>query len=306
MSNYKNYAICVPTYNRKQPLCLKLLEYDENVTLNLFVRTELYETDFYDELKAMNRVNVIDCGPVALGDARQFIMNWCKLRRYKYAVLLDDGVANITSYNPFDKVHDVIEKAINIMETDPLSEKVIGFTLHKRIGFYADGRTIAIDDTTYPDVNYFLSFPAQAVILNVDKAFEYHLTYKDISITGFEDCAFFGDAIKQGLVYCSRKGFRIDGIVPNEKKTGGSHSATEDLEEKYDRQNATCCQYLGNMMCYSLQKRYRSFAKCCLSLVVWDLDYIREVMIDNPIENKAIIDAGFIFDEVRKDDTQCK
>lgn len=292
-----NWKLCVPTYNRKEPLILKLLDRDPNLELYFFVRQELIDEGFYDDLANRDRCHVVSIGLGThdLGASRAFIMEWCKSTGTKYCVQFDDGIFNIHDDSaPNATISETISKCCDIMENDPMKEQAIGFSFHKRIGMYNDGRTILYDDSKLSDANYFVSFPAQAVILNVPLAFEHNITYKTLDEVGFEDCAFFADAVKNRLVYCSRKHIRIDGIVPNMPKAGGSHSASQNLERKYDLQNERCIKYIGNMMGVSIEKRYRSYANGLLSYIIWNTDFFRETLCDKPIENEAVVKAKFL------------
>ena len=297
MKQSKPWALCVPTHNRKEPKILKMLNSDPELEINFFVRTELYETGFYEELEKRDRVKVIPLGYglCELGLTRDRIMRWCEDNNIDYCCMFDDGIFNVSdSLNISATISEVFDNCVSIMRTNKFSDRTIGFSFHKRIGEYADGRHVIWDDSSLGEHEYFLTFPAQAVILNVKLAKEKNVRYKPLYEVGFEDCAFFADAVRQSLVYCSRKSFTIDGIVPNEKKLGGSHSSSESLEQKYDVQNQRFMRYAGPMMGYHLEKRYRSFAKGLLSLIIWNTDFFREVLCEKPEENKEIVDNLFL------------
>lgn len=292
-----NWRLCVPTHNRKNPLILKMLERDTNLDVYFFVRQELIDDGFYDELAKKDRCHVIsvDYGVHELGASRAFIMDWCRRNNVKYCVQFDDGIVNLTDNDePSATISATIDKCCDIMDNDPMKDQVVGFSFHKRVGIYNDGRTILCNDDKLSDANYFVSFPAQAVILNVETAFKHNIVYKTLDEVGFEDCAFFADAVKERLVYCSRKSIRIDGVVPNMPKAGGSHDGVVNLEKKYDDQNERCLKYIGNMMGVSVEKRYRSYANGLLGYIIWDTDFFREALCDKPIENEQIIAQKFI------------
>lgn len=293
----RKWCLCVPTHGRKLPKILKMLDRDPDLEINFFVRTELAREGFYDELlDYSDRVHVHTIGYdfTELGLTRQYIMDWCLENDIKFCCMFDDGMTNVESTIPGLTISAIFSNICYIMEHDRYSDKVIGFSLYKHFGEYADGRIIECKYPAMQEHNYFLTFPAQAVILNVQMAAKHKIKYKSLNEVGFEDCAFFADAVKAGLIYCSRKGYTVDGVVPNERKPGGSHTvAYNSIEDKYDIQNARCMNYIGNMMGCHIEKRYRSFAKGLMSYLIFNTDFYREVLCDNPEANQQIIQDRF-------------
>ena len=287
------FGIFIPTYNRKSPLCLNLLTRDSDIELNLCVRSELYDKGFYDELEKLDRVNIVKLGYglTELGETRERIMEIVKLKNIDYCLMLDDGVKDIFDVaNSNFSLTQVIECAIRVIEE---SENAIGFTFLKRHVLDENGKSIRElrhFDKLYE--RYFLTFPTQAVLLDMKKVLKYDLHYQSLSTVGFEDAAFFGDAIKCGLTYVGSYSIQMNAIAPNIKKSGGSHSESEQLEERYDTLNKRCMKYL-NMMGTSIEKRYRNYVGGYLSLIIWDLDFFRDVLITNREKNQKIIDNHF-------------
>lgn len=293
------HALCVPTYGRKMPKILDMLKADKNITINFFVRGEDYDSSFYDDLKNIERVNVhsLGYGLHELGETRQRIAEWCYKNNIEFCFMFDDGITNLVNTVALHKtITEIMEDVIDYMQCDPLKHKLIGWSFHKRFGEYANGDKVLWDDSHIKDERYFLSLPAQALVINIKTMFKYKLAYKSLDEVGFEDCAFFADCVKQGLIFAARKNIVIDGVVPNEIKLGGSHTKLENLEKKYDAQNRRCLKYIGPMMGVYLEKRYRSYAKGLLSYIIFDTNYYREVLCDKPEKNKKIIQEHFMFD----------
>lgn len=292
----KRYAICIPTYKRKQPLCLKMLKEDSNVELNLFVRQELLDEKFYDELEKRDRVNVISLGYGLheLGETRERIMQWCRDNEVKYCVMLDDGVYNIQSsiFSDIDSAYHItrtIELMCNRMDWE--KENVIGasFMKYEAMNCYEHKTTL---DKNIVEEYYLANVPTQAVLLDIKKCEKYDLHYKSLDKVGFEDCAFFVDALKKGCLYASAPQWLFAAIVPNAVKPGGSHEKTTNLEYKYDFQMKRCKEYLGNIYGVTLEKRWRNYAQSMLMMIEIDCKYFREVLL-NPVVNKQIIDDQF-------------
>lgn len=291
-----NFRVCVPTYNRKEPKCLEMLELDKELELDLFVRQELIDSGFYDELAKRERVHLHSLGEgvTCIGDTRERIFNWCKSHNVKYCAMFDDGMCNvINTRNERLSISNVFNMCVDIMEKSPLKDKYAGFCYVKRVAYYADGRTAIYDDSKLAEEDYFLFGPFQTCLWNIDIIKEHDLHVHTLEEVGFEDCAFFADCLKKGLVFGSRKYIKVDGVVPNETKSGGNHTLTENIEKKYDKQIAKCMEYIGNMYGVYVKKRYRSYAKGLLGLITFDLDYFREALVLRPEENKTVIERGF-------------
>lgn len=288
--------VCVPTYNRKEPKCLEMLELDKELELDLFVRQELIDEGFYDELAKRERVHLHSLGEgvTCIGDTRERIFDWCKIHNVKYCAMFDDGVCNLINAKHEDKtISEVFNECVEIMESSPLKDRYVGFCYIKRVAYYADGHTALYDDSKIAEEDYFLFAPFQTCLWNMDIIREQHLHIHTLKEVGFEDCAFFADCLKHGLVFGSRKHIKVDGVVPNETKAGGNHTLTENIEKKYDRQVAKCMEYIGNMYGVYIEKRYRSYAKGLLGFITFDLNYFREVLVLRPEENKSVIEEGF-------------
>lgn len=292
------WKLCVPTYGRKEPKILEMLKKDKSLEIDFFVRGEDYDRGFYDELKRKKRVKVhsLGRGLHELGETRQRILEWCQSYDVRYCCMFDDGIVDVVDEMiPQLTISEVFEHCIHLMQTDKLHDNIVGWSFHKRNGIYADGSTCKWNDDHVKQERYFLTMPAQALIIDVAMTTFHKIEYKSLDEVGFEDCAFFADCVKEGLIFGARKYIKIDGAVPNEKKVGGSHVASEDIELKYDEQNKRCLEYIGNMMGVYVEKRYRSFAKGLMSYIIFDTDYYREVLCEKPKENAQIIKSKFIF-----------
>lgn len=293
----KNWKICIPTYKRKKPLSLMLLDRDEKIELNYFVREEELESGFYDALQKIDRVNVISLGRGLheLGETRERIMQYCRQENVDYCVMLDDGVFNL-DYTRCDlSISELFRRIENRIEKDKEKDRIVGFSLVKAVA-----KTLAYEKfvNIYPyaclstQIDYLANVPTQAVILNVKQCEKYDLHYKSLDEVGFEDCAFFVDALKKGCLFASNIAYTFSAIVPNAKKEGGSHEHTTSLELKYDTQMLRCRKYIGDIYGISIQKRYRKYADSQLMMIEIDCKYFREVLTDLE-HNQKIVDNQF-------------
>lgn len=289
----REYEICIPTLNRLDPLCFNLLEENADICLNMFVRQELLDRGFYDSWKPLTRVNIVSLGYglEELGETRERIMDWCRAHKVKYCLMLDDGVKRVYLDDNVRGVNDVVSRAISRLERDSFGDKCIGMTLCKIYAYNGDKRIVC--PSTHRR-EYFMNLPTQAVLLNVERVSKAGLHYRSLKQVGFEDCAFFVDAVKKGCVYASDDAFLFDAVVPNAKKIGGSHANLDyDLEAKYDAQMKRCFEYIGPMYGVHMEKRYRKYADCLLTMIVFNLDYFYEVLISEPEKNRKIVEKRF-------------
>lgn len=298
MSNWK---LCVPTYNRKEPKILDMAKKDPQLEVNLFVRQEAIDDGFYDHLKDIKNVIIrsLGYGVTCIGDTRQRIIEWCIQNDVKYCAMFDDGICNFVDERiVLDDVSisKTFEETVALMEYDPLIDRMVGFGFIKRLSYYANGTIAIYDDSHLVENDYFMFAPFQTAIWNVELIKKHNLRFHTIQEVGFEDCAFFADCLKSGLVFGSRSWLKVDGVVPNETKAGGNHTLTENIEHKYDAQVKTCMKYIGNMYGVYIDKRYRSYAHGLLGFIVFDLNYFREVLVYKPEQNRSLIEGGFRYD----------
>lgn len=289
----REYEICIPTLNRLNPLCFNLLKENADVVLNMFVRQELLDQGFYDPWKNMPRVNIVSLGYglEELGETRERIMDWCRAHHVKYCLMLDDGVKRVYYSDNKQGLNYVMERAIRRLVRDTFGDKCIGMTLCKIFGYKGEERCVC---PSLPRRFYFNVVPTQAVFLDVERVSKAGLHYRSLKRVGFEDCAFFVDAIKKGCVYAADDDIWFDAVVPNAKKVGGSHASLDyDLEAKYDEQMKRCFEYIGPMYGVHMEKRYRGYADCLLTMIEFNLDYFYQVLIKEPEKNRKIIEKRF-------------
>lgn len=291
----KLWRLCVPTYRRDNPLILRMLEKDETLELYLCCRHEEIENGFYDKLASLDRVNIVDLGEglQELGETRQRILEYCRKEDVSFCCMFDDGICNVLEAYSDATPSQVFNECCEFMLNDELSDVMIGFTFTKNM--YLDPKKNVwkqLQNSNVPEREYFTVYPGQAIMINVKKAFEYGISYKNMNECGFEDGAFFGDSIKAGLVWGGRRWIMIDGVVPNAPKAGGSHHDNFKVEDKYDKHNRMCFEYL-NMMGISIQKRYRDYVGGYCSFIIWDYDYFYRVLCKDRDKNEKIISSKF-------------
>lgn len=289
------WGLFVPTYKRKEPLILQMLHKDLNLVINLCVRHEELENGFYDHLKDNKRVNLIDLGTGLknLGDTRQRIIDYCKENRIDYCCMFDDCICDVYDKTLSNSITDTLRNCIFSMATAKYAEYIVGYSFVKLRYFDTKTGELKVKKNhNLKDEQYFVSYPGQAIILNVNLLSKYDINYHSLDEVGFEDAALFGDTVKAGLIWSGNVNVGIDGAVPNVPKAGGSHHDNFDVEVKYDKHNRMTYNYL-NMMGVHIAKQYRAYADSFISFLVWDFDYFRDTLVTHREENKKIIESHF-------------
>ena len=294
--NRKKWGLFVPTYKRKNPLILKMLDEDKNLTIHLCCRAEELASGFYNELILNERIRFVNLGSglTELGLTRKRIIEYCKTNNIKYCFMFDDCVFSVDdSEHPDYTISQVFDEIVDIMENDELSEYAVGFTFVKRKFIHTrTGELVIKRNRHLGNRNYFLTYAGQAVCLNVDMLYEHNINYHSLDEVGFEDAAMLGDCIKEGLVFCSRRSISIDGAVPNAPKDGGSHHDNFKIEEKYDKHNKMTMNYL-NMTGIYVVKKYEGYIPGYCSFIKWDFDFFYEVLCSQRKQNSKIIKNKF-------------
>lgn len=293
-----SWRICIPTHGRQEPKSLRLLNTDPSLELYYFIREE--ESDLYWRLRSKERVHVISLGTGLheLGETRERIMQWCRDKSIDYCIMLDDGVISLNRDYTVATTSITLDEFIATFEQHDMSDFVVGCSFVKKFALNDDDRLIKLDVPKPRD--YLMNVPTQAVMLDVKKCAKYDLHYKSLDEVGFEDCAFFVDALKKGLIFASNANICFSAIIPNCKKIGGSHSANENLERKYDIQMQRCMKYIGNIYGVQMQKRWRNYAQSMLTMIEIDCDYFYEVLVKNRGANAQIIKDGFKIKKIRQ------
>lgn len=283
----KSYAVCIPTYKRNYPLSLELAK-QKDVDIHYFVRQDDYDAGYYNHFYSLsNRIQLhtLPLHVQELGETRQAILQYCIDNDIDYCIMLDDGVYKLGKSNK--RMKKFIESIIDKFENGYGATVAGSFV--KRGYELPNGQRHKIK--RHIKCDYFGNVPTQAIIIHVKRCVKVGLEYKSIKTVGFEDCAFFIDTIKKNCLVMSDDSWTFEAIVPNAKKSGGSHEFTTNLEEKYDAQAKLCKKYIGNMYGVQIQKRYRKYCNSMLTMIEIDCDYIRDIFFD--YRNDKVLENHF-------------
>lgn len=297
-------SIYVPTYNKDELPILKFLE-DEDIRLVFCIRHEEVNRRYYKDLKKQykDRIDFVDLGDGIdnLGETRKRIIDYCINNNVRYCFMFDDGLTSVEhTYDILsndgslikDKssLFDVLVEALtNLVKHEAKFEECFCYTFNRRGNSF-----LGVSEKD----EYFTSFPLQAQIINTEKCKKYNLNYEDMKICGLEDVAFFMDAVKRGLIFCSNQQIVIDGKLPNVVVKGGSHNekSIEDFIKKRDYQHQLLMKYVGNCYGIMLTKKYRESLGFKLTYARVDLGYFRDVLVYHRKEDEDIIKNQFRID----------
>lgn len=284
--------IYVPTYNKDYLPILEFLK-DDNIRLFFCIRHEELDKSYYVDLRHQykDRVFFIDLGKGIdnLGETRKRIVEYCIDVNEKYCFMFDDGITSV-DLKGSKSLSETLLKALEMLKhCEDKLEECFCYTFNRKGNSFLG---VSKDDI------YFTSFPLQAQIINIDKCRQYKLNYEDMKICGLEDIAFFMDAVKRGLVFCSNQNITIEGKLPNVIVKGGSHneSKVEDFIRKRDNDHKLLMKYVGNCYGIMLTKKYRESLGFPLTYARVDLGYFRDVLVKHRNENAEIIEKQFKID----------
>lgn len=297
--------IYIPTYKRKTFPALELLD-DENIRLNLCVRSEEDDAGFYDELKRLDRINIIRLGHglTDIGDTRQAILQYCIDNDIDFCPMFDDSVIRLCNNSKYgvSKPSEMIMKLIDeIKQLDIADDVALGGFVTRRAYSTWDGMTGKFREFDYPQYNeaFFADFPSQAVILNVKVLKQHGIQYHKISEYGLEDCVFVADCLREGLVFYFNPRFRKDALAANAVKEGGNHTvhnSKEKVREKYNVAQMKTYERYKDMMGITAEARYRGYLEGEVFFVGFNWNYYREVLVFNRKMNQDIIDAHLSYE----------
>ena len=297
--------IYIPTYKRKTFPALELLD-DENIRLNLCVRSEEDDAGFYDELKHLDRINIIRLGYglTDIGDTRQAILQYCIDNDIDFCPMFDDSVIRLCNNFEYgiNKPSEMIAKLIDeIKQLDIANEVALGGFVTRRAYSTWDGTTGKFREFDYPQYNeaFFADFPSQAVILNIKVLKQHCIQYHKISEYGLEDCVFVADCLREGLVFYFNPRFRKDALAANAVKEGGNHTvhnSKEKVREKYNVAQMKTYERYKDMMGITAEARYRGYLEGEVFFVGFNWNYYREVLVFNRKMNQDIIDAHLSYE----------
>jgi len=216
--------ICIPTYKRKWPVILSLIEANPELDFYFCVRKEEFDKGFYDEVQFLKdniyfmTLENVTC----IGETREAILQQCIEWRYKYCLMIDDTQYCIhDASNRIEAFDTILLNCLRRFENDPFSDRAFAFTFSRK----------AYSTTRGTKDRYFVSQLCQTYILNLDLIKKHDLHFERMDVVGIEDLMFYFKAACKGLVALSDTRFLRVGLMPSVKKKGGCHVGNENRNE---------------------------------------------------------------------------
>lgn len=283
--------IYVPTYRRKTFPVLNFLK-DENITLTLCVRSEEDDYGFYDELKKLDRVNILRLGYSIkdIGETRQAILQHCIDNNIDFCPMFDDSVIRIATLDNAGPA-EIIQCCIKTMQLDDYFNCIAGLGFVTRRAYKTE---TAYREYYLPSMDeyYFADFPSQAIILNVKVLKQHRIQYHAIQYKGLEDCVFVLDCLREGLIFKFNPSYRKDALAANMPKEGGNHvehDVSTKVRQKYNFCSAKTFNFYKDMMGIYPVGRYRGYLQGEMLLIGFDWSYFRDVLVYDRNNNEHII-----------------
>lgn len=221
--------ICVPSYRRKNPLILALVECCPDLTFHFCVRASEFNNGFYDEpqFKKDNIRFMLLENVSCIGETREAILQESIRLGYKFCLMIDDTQFCIhDASNRIQFFDTILDNCLRRFETDPLKDKAFSFIFSRKSFSLSQNK----------QETYFITQLCQTYILNLELIQQYDLHFKRMDVVGVEDLIFYFEACCKGLVALSDTRFLRVGQMPSVKKKGGCHEGNEKRREQ-DVQN---------------------------------------------------------------------
>lgn len=295
--------IYVPTYKKKNPTILKLIQEDKNIRLVFCVRDEELTSGFYDDFPKSKQVKFLNLGKDIhnIGETRQRILEHCIENKITYCVMFDDTVLRLVDMLSNSLTSQIIKRSIKRIEYDKLYQYIAMYSYTKRfILKQQNGQMIQVEKPPVKDDSevYFAGFPAQAYILNIPVLVKHKIMYKNMNEFGLEDTSFVAECLKQGLIFKFNPKLKYDAEEVNVPKTGGNHTEANDFDKvkaKYDKMHYLTYEAYKDMMGTSVQARYRHYLHNPILFLVFDWEYYRKVLVYHRSENQDLIDHNLSY-----------
>lgn len=295
------WKLCVPTYKRKNPKILSMLDKDEELEIYFFVRPEEDDVGFYNDLKSNDRIHIIRIpyGITELGLTRKAIVDHCIDNNIEYCCMFDDCIDNVVDMtNPSLSISEVFDKSIELLEHDKLSKYISIFTFTKLAYYDKTGQLIKKYNHRIKDnEQYFVTYAGQAIIINIPLIKKYGINYRSMKDIGFEDACFLGENCKAGLICLGRKYIGIEGDIPNSNKEGGSSAIISNRALHYYEKNLKVLKFLHMYGIY-LVESYEPYCGRC-SFISWDFNYLRNVLCVYRQQNSVVINKHLEIVDVK-------
>lgn len=204
------YPICVPSYNRENPLILKALDTYPDLPIILFIRNTKEQKALYKKWR--DRCKIVLLPEVDnIGNTRRAIVSWCVDHKISKIFMMDDDIDELDFLYPHPTKNGTICMRAARQNMGREYKGINPFTLRMWMRMLDDAR----DDLTLAspayrpdswhmknkdaDLVYNNGACIQCVYLNVKNLYKAQINYRDTENCGNEDYALQFDIMSKGL-----------------------------------------------------------------------------------------------------------
>lgn len=241
------FPICVPSYNRPDPVILRALDEYPELPFILFIRNTKEQKTLYKHWRGRCRIVLLD-DVENIGQTRRAIVDWCIQNRIPSIFMMDDDIDELDFLYPHETNNgNVCMRAARQNMGRPY-KGVNPFTLRMWMRMIQSSRTdLTISSPAYrpdswqmknadADLVYNGGSCIQCIHLNIKNLHRNGVNYRDTEECGNEDYALQFDVMTAGLTTCVFRDLMY-GCPAVGSKPGGCENASgiADVKERYNR-----------------------------------------------------------------------
>lgn len=240
------YPICVPSYNRDNPLILKALDTYPELPIILFIRNTKEQKAIYKKWK--DRCKIVLLPEVDnIGATRAAIIDWCIQHKISRIFMMDDDIDELDFLYPHPTRNGTLCMRAARQNMNRPYKGINPFTLRMWMRMIKDAR----DDLTLAspayrpdswhmknkdaDLKYNQGACIQCVYINVKNLHKAGINYRDTESCGNEDYALQFDVMSKGLTTAVFHDFMY-GCPAVGSLEGGNEDACKikDIKARYE------------------------------------------------------------------------
>lgn len=240
------YPICVPSYNRSDPLILKSLDTYPDLPIILFIRNTKEQKALYRKWREKCKIVLIE-DVDNIGATRAAIVNWCIKEKIPKIFLLDDDIDELDFLYPHETRNGTICMRAARQNMNRPYKGVNPFTLRMWMRMLDHSRRdLTLASPAYrpdswhmknkdADLRYNEGACIQCVYLNIRNLYKAGINYRDTEECGNEDYALQFDVMSKGLTTAIFHDFMY-GCPAVGSLEGGNEDACKikDIKQRYE------------------------------------------------------------------------
>lgn len=244
-SDSKIYPICVPSYNRPDPVILKSLETYPDLPIILFIRNTKEQKHMYKKWKNKCRIvclnNVHD-----IGETRKAIIDWCIKNKISNIFMMDDDIDELDFLYPHETKNGTVCMRAARQNMNRPYKGINPFTLRMWISMInSRSKDLTLSSPLYRPDSWHLKNKdsketyndgacIQCLHINVKNLYKAHVNYSSNLECGTEDYALQFRIMTAGLLTCTFRDLMY-GCPAINSRPGGCENANgySDPVERY-------------------------------------------------------------------------